>query len=491
MNTWKKMLVSTLAVSLVAGGASSAFAAKPDWAGKSVSDRKDRANGKKDKDDDGKVRGIHIEVNGKTIELKFDDVRGEAAWALHYIAELVKRGVFTGYEDGSFRPNQKVTRIEAITAAVRQMGLRAQAESAEEMATALNFKDADKIGKKYPWAVGYVAVALENDLFIESENEVQPEKPADRQWAAVLLVKSLGLEAEARAKMNTDLSFKDKKEIDAGAVGYIAVALEKGLITGYDNHTFRPNQPITRAEMAALLDRTGDHIPDSETGYGQVSGTYTSLSNGKLTLTKDGKAAAYTVSQDVAVVRNNTLVSLSSLVAGDQINAVVVNGVVIYVSATQSGGVADGQKTGTVTAVTSQSISITENGRTVEYSVASNASIIRNSVPVNLNSVVPGDRVEAVVTNGAVIFMTVTDPVSNNNNAVYSVEGKYQGHRMENGKVAQISVTTQQDGSPTTRIYNVASDAVINGGNAFSLVAGETTIELVIINQVVSILNFK
>jgi len=634
MNLWKKTMISCLAFSLVAGGATSAFAAKPEWAGK-PSNKDDKHDRDDDRDDD--VRGIRIEIDGREVVLKFEDVQEESAWALQYIAELVKRGVFTGYEDGSFRPNQKVTRIEAITAAVRQMGLRAQAESAAEMATELNFKDADKIEKKYPWAVGYVAVAVENDLFLETETEVQPEKPADRLWATILLVKALGLETEAKAKMNTTLSFKDAGEIPAGAVGYVAVALEKGIITGYENNTFRPNKPVTRAELAAILDRTGDQIPEDDTGFGQVTGTFTGYANGKATLTVNGKAVAYPVAADAAVLRNNALVDLDDLLPGDRVNAVVSNGTIIFfnvlqpaaatdgqktgtitaigtnkltltkdgvsteytvrsdativrnnvastfgalkvgdqVAALVAGGVivhinvttavtvTDGQKTGTVTAVGTNKLTLTKDGQLTEYPVKSdavivrnnatvalsalkpgdqvtavvaggqivhvlvtqpvaengqvtgvitavygdkvdlwngsavvsytveaNATIVRNGVTVALGAVQPGDGVSVLLVTGKVLHLNVTDPVSDNNVGVYSVEGKYQSHRTENGKVVQISISTVHSTGVVTRIYNVSPDAVVNG-NALTLVKGVTTVELLVTNQLVSVINIK
>jgi hypothetical protein len=565
MKLWKKMMISMLAFTLVAGGASSAFAdnSNSHKFGWDRDDDRKKDHDDDDDDDDDKVRGIHIEVDGKKIELKFDDVRGEAAWALQYIAELVKRGVFTGYEDGTFRPNQKVTRIEAITAAVRQMGLRTQAESAAEMSTELNFKDAEKIEGKYPWAVGYVAVALENDLFMESDNEVKPDKPADRQWATVLLVKALGLEDEAKAKMNTELTFKDKKDIDAGAVGYIAVAIEKGLITGYDNNTFEPKKTITRAEMAALLDRTGDQIPDSETGFGQVDGTFTSLANGKLNLTVNGTAKAYSVSQSVTVLRNNTFVDMDDLQAGDAITTVISNGLVIYVRMTGTAADTSVQVAGTITAVTSNSVSIAKNGTTTayslradatfyrnnasiplssllvgdqvsgvlvngaiqhlavtaavpvngqvdgtvttvgsntvtllkngvstQYSVGSTASIIRNHALVSITAVVPGDKVEATLSNGSLLLITVTEPVSSTNDMVYTVTGTYQGRNVVNGKVTQISVTKTVNNSPVTQIYNVSPTLVFNG-DALLLVEGQTQLELIVVNQIVTIATIK
>ncbi|WP_261808193.1 S-layer homology domain-containing protein [Paenibacillus sp. N3.4] len=193
----KKLVAAGLVLTMVMGGATAAFAKGND---------NDKGS---DKSNNGNKNGFKGNVE---IRLNFNDLKN-AEWALRYIASLANKNVFEGYEDGTFKPDNSVSRIEAITAAVRLMGLRDKAESSAEMQTKLNFKDADKVPS---WAVGYVAVALENDLFTENDDAVQPQKAADRLWATTLLVKALKLESEAKAKMNTTLTFKDAKQIPAG-----------------------------------------------------------------------------------------------------------------------------------------------------------------------------------------------------------------------------------------------------------------------------------
>lgn len=119
----KKVIATGLAFVMIMGSGTAVLA-------------KDNGN----KKDDSKVE----------IHLTFDDLQS-AEWAIRYIASLASKRVFEGYEDGTFKPHNTVSRIEAITAAVRLMGLRSQAESAAEMSTRLNFKDADKVPS---WAVG-------------------------------------------------------------------------------------------------------------------------------------------------------------------------------------------------------------------------------------------------------------------------------------------------------------------------------------------------
>ncbi|MDF2837758.1 MAG: S-layer domain protein, partial [Paenibacillus sp.] len=182
---WKKTAVTATAVLMLASGATSAFADSND------NDRgKDNDKGWGDHDKGGKNENDKWDKNKGwgdnddryDVKWNFED-EDQLEWAMEYIMRLAAKGVFTGYEDGTFKPNQKISRIETLTAAVRLMGLREQAESAAEMNTELNFKDADKLKKSYPWAVGYVSVALENDLFAETETEIKPEQHATRLWS--------------------------------------------------------------------------------------------------------------------------------------------------------------------------------------------------------------------------------------------------------------------------------------------------------------------
>jgi hypothetical protein len=327
---FKKVMVTGLALAMVVGGSTAAFA-----------DNKGKGNDKdKDKDQGrGKVEAVQaFQANAKdnkvTVKLTFDDVKGaDVDWAMRYIASLASKRVFEGYEDGTFQPRKTITRIEAITAAVRLMGLRDQAESAEAMQANLNFNDADKVKSNYAWATGYVTVALQNDLFEESENSVQPEKEADRLWATTLLIKALKLQNEAKAKATSKLTFKDANKIPAGSVGYVALAIEKKLVDGYEDNTFRPNNPVTRAELAALLDRTGSQLPDNTSVRGTVNAV---VSNNLLTLTTEGQA--YSVELDAAayIFRNGARVAASELRIGDSVLVRAYGGKAIFVEVLNS-----------------------------------------------------------------------------------------------------------------------------------------------------------
>ncbi|NIK76067.1 hypothetical protein FHS15_001174 [Paenibacillus castaneae] len=376
---WKKTAISSLALLMLAGGASSAFAdggkGKENDKGRDNGRQEDKKN-KNDKDDKYKVTW------------KFKD-ESDLKWAMEYIMRLASKGVFTGYEDGTFKPNQKISRVETLVAAVRLMGLRAQAESAEEMKTELQFRDANKIKNKYPWAVGYVAVALENDLFSETESEVKPEENATRLWSTIVLIKALKLENEAKALNNTKLDFKDANEIPAGSVGYVALAIKKGIITGYNDKngkTFRPNQPVTRAELAALLDRTDSEMPnhDAQAITGKLK---SAASDGKITIVKSNSTEeALTLDPNVFIFRDDKKASISALRAGDEVLVRTYQNKVVFIEVTKSSPVLTSfSEVGIVNSLTFNGqaklstiiITRVENGQTVvfQYNIDSNVTI--------------------------------------------------------------------------------------------------------------------
>ncbi|CAN7575163.1 S-layer homology domain-containing protein [Paenibacillus sp. LjRoot56] len=369
-NLMKKFVATGLVLTMVAGGGTAAFA--------NGSKNDDRGKGNNNNGSKNNTSYTQNVINGNvTININFNDMKN-SQWAMRYIASLASKRVFEGYEDGSFKPEKTVTRIEAITAAVRLMGLREQAESDAEKQTKLNFKDADKIPA---WAVGYVAVALENDLFTESDDSVKPNEDANRLWATTLLVKALKLEAEAKANMTSTLTFKDAKQIPAGSVGYVKVAVDKGLIDGFEDNTFKPNQSVTRAQLAALLDRTNDQLPgeDQNTNSGTVN---TAVYNNVLSLTKNGTTTVYNLHPDVFVLRNGVKVAPTEIAVGDTVKVRTFNNTVVFVEVTGNAPVNTSfDILGTLTATT-----INAQGKIATITITQNINGVDQSTTYNVSS---------------------------------------------------------------------------------------------------------
>ncbi|NBD26562.1 S-layer homology domain-containing protein [Paenibacillus glycinis] len=396
---FKKAAVTSMALLTLAGGAGSAFA---DGKGNGHEDKHN--SGKHD--DKGNI-GKPDDKGKGGINLHFKD-EDDLKWAMEYIIRLASKGVFNGYDDGTFKPQQHITRIESIVAAVRLMGLKDQAESAAEMGTKLNFKDADQLKKKYPWAVGYVAVALEKDLFTETDDAIQADKPATRVFAATLLVKALGLEAEAKAKSNSQLNFRDAGKIPAGSVGYVEVAIEKNLITGYEDNTFRPNQPVTRAELAALLDRTDDQLPDHDAAA--ITGKLkASASNGIITVVKsDNSEVALALDPNVFVFRDNVKANVSALKAGDEVLVRTFQNKVVFVEVTKS---AVDQPAVTTQTGKFNSLSLNAQGQIATISITKEVNGGTQALVLNVSPTVTVVGNAALLENGHAVELTLLNGV--------------------------------------------------------------------------------
>jgi hypothetical protein len=288
--------------------------------------------------------------NRKEVKFDFSDASETPGWAQGYIGKMQSKSIITGYADGTFRPNAPVKRIEAIVMAVRLMELEEEAK-AKSPDTPLHFKDANKIPS---WGRGHVVVALENGLFDGTEDKIQPDKPASRVWIVNLLVRALGLEDEALKQMTSIPDFKDVNEIPAASIGYVNVAIENGITTGFGDLTFKPNKNVTRGEMAAFLERTNEGLLE-QSGALTVQGSITNISFEENNVTEDvyqssntetsstvddvdgtisiktfnGEILNYTISSDLTVQYNKKFVTADQLLVNDIVTLVVNNAQVI------------------------------------------------------------------------------------------------------------------------------------------------------------------
>ncbi|GEL77670.1 S-layer homology domain-containing protein [Tenuibacillus multivorans] len=274
------------------------------------------------------------------IQFDFNDLE-DAPWAEEYIGKMQSKDVIYGYDDGTFRPNAPVKRIEAIVMAVRLLGLEDEALS-KPSDTALHFKDEKQIPS---WGRGHVVVALENGLFNATEDKIQADKPASRVWIVQLLVRALGLEDEALEQMTSIPDFKDVNTIPAGSIGYVNVALEQDITAGYPDNTFKPNKKVTRGEMAAFLDSTNEDLLE-QSGAVTVQGTVTDISfeqeidetestdvEGSITIeTSDGDKATYHLPSDLIVQYYDRFISANQLIEGDMVTLVIKNDEVVEAS---------------------------------------------------------------------------------------------------------------------------------------------------------------
>jgi hypothetical protein len=118
----------------------------------------------------------------------FKDMGEIPAWARTYAAQAASAGIVSGYADGTFRPEQKLTRSELTVMIVRSLGIAVDTQAK------LNFADASEVPV---WAVPYIAAALDNSLISGvGQNRFAPNKIATRAEAVTLIVNLLEMRTD-------------------------------------------------------------------------------------------------------------------------------------------------------------------------------------------------------------------------------------------------------------------------------------------------------
>jgi hypothetical protein len=167
-----------------------------------------------------------------------NDISGH--WAEANIKQAVSIGFIKGYTDGTFKPNQTVTRAEFSVMLIN--ALKLQGAGAE-----LTFTDTAKIGA---WAQKAVAQAVQAGIIKGYEDgTLRPNAKVTRTEMAAMIANALKLIFES----DTSTGFADDKSIPSWAKGAVAELKKLGLIAGTGMNQFNPNAQATRAEAVTVL----------------------------------------------------------------------------------------------------------------------------------------------------------------------------------------------------------------------------------------------
>jgi len=173
--------------------------------------------------------------------LPFDDIR--TSYAKNEIIHLHSKGIVSGTSENSFSPAQSITRAEFITVLGRLLKLN----PAESPVT--SFTDVPK----NTWYYGWIQAAVQLELASgRSGTTFAPKEAVTRQEAAVMIARVL---KQTNRTTNNQAAYKDVFQIANWASHSVAVLNKLGLMKGDETGNFRPTDPISRQEMAVLIDR--------------------------------------------------------------------------------------------------------------------------------------------------------------------------------------------------------------------------------------------
>lgn len=189
------------------------------------------------------------EAVNQLIADRYPDIKGH--WGQLYIEYLVKEDIIHGYPNGTIRPNDPVTREEAVKMIISQKGYDLSEQPSQ-------FSDVED---GY-WAEEYINLAADKGFVTGyQDGTFGPKNELTRGELASILVRAYGLEV---INEKEELPYPDVDKND-WAYESIQALHQNGYVDGLPNGDFGAFDNVTRAEFAAFLERIVNPNPVDET----------------------------------------------------------------------------------------------------------------------------------------------------------------------------------------------------------------------------------
>lgn len=195
----------------------------------------------------------------------YSDVN-QSAWYASYVNKISELNAFSGYEDGTFRPDNQITQEEFIKTVVCLICGELNESNAPTVKNTWNSKWSS-------WAIPYLDKAFELGLITEQDTMFKLVGiPCNRGEMAKVITRAVEyLKEDSVADTSTYITkLKDYNRMKEEYKPYVLQAYAKGILSGYDDGTFRDDGLLTRAEASSVLVRLIDkkeRVNSDETLY--------------------------------------------------------------------------------------------------------------------------------------------------------------------------------------------------------------------------------
>jgi parallel beta-helix repeat protein len=162
-------------------------------------------------------------------------------WAKSYIEALAAQNIIAGFPDGTFRPNEPVTRAQFATIITKALTPPVKRQAIQFRDVQSNF-----------WAYNAIQEAYKS-AFVAGypDGTFKPQQQIPRVQALVALANGLNFTANNN---NIVSVYTDAAQIPNYAIGPVAAATVRQLVVNYPTvQKLDPNRQATRAEIAAFV----------------------------------------------------------------------------------------------------------------------------------------------------------------------------------------------------------------------------------------------
>lgn len=200
----------------------------------------------------GEEVGDQIVEKGKEIAANMFDIASH--WAKDYIQSLIDKGIITGYPDGSFKPDNSITRAEAAKLLLTSNGINPGNSSSGH------------------WASNYINKSIDKGYIKNGEFD-NIDKTINRGEMARMIARAMSDNPKNIDELKKQIT--DYSKIPGEYQEYVAKVYAAGIITGYEDGLFRYERTLTRAEASTmiirLLEKDKRKIPTIKKGYKEAS----------------------------------------------------------------------------------------------------------------------------------------------------------------------------------------------------------------------------
>lgn len=185
---------------------------------------------------------LSLAVSATALAAIPSDIGGH--WAQGTIIQWTTNGYIAGYPDGTFKPDNSITRAEFVVMVNKAMGYNKRGNA--------YFSDVSAAH----WAYAEIMKGVEAGYITgNGDGTFRPDAPVTRQEAAVMISKILGLDQDYASAAK----YVDYRYIPSWAAGYVGAVSKAGIMTGYPDGDFKSDRVLTRAESVVSLDKTKNY----------------------------------------------------------------------------------------------------------------------------------------------------------------------------------------------------------------------------------------
>lgn len=190
----------------------------------------------------GYTGGTFEEVKNDDEKVFFSDL-SLSHWSYNAVLSLYSKGIISGYEDGSIKPDNEISRAEFVKLITQSIS---ESKSAESKNT---FTDVSRDD----WFYDFILKAFNEKLIFGSNGKFRPKDSITREDAAVILCRAL---ENKNFTLTDEKKFKDCENISDYAKKSVALLYAAEIISGSGDEIFEPQRNISRAEAFQLIYNT-------------------------------------------------------------------------------------------------------------------------------------------------------------------------------------------------------------------------------------------